>query len=84
VGNGEKSSTESGVINYQVNGTKKTIFFYSKDCDPKNFPRIGDKVSSTNGVNTSLIPVMAYRLRTSAFLSIHISPLSCTVRAAAA
>ncbi|PNF30244.1 Cold shock domain-containing protein E1 [Cryptotermes secundus] len=44
VGNGEKSSTESGIINYQVNGTKKTIFFYSKDCDPKNFPRIGDKV----------------------------------------
>lgn len=44
VGNCEKSSTESGVINYEVNGTKKTIFFYSKDCDPKNFPRIGDKV----------------------------------------
>jgi len=43
-GNCEKSSTESGVINYEVNGTKKTIFFYSKDCDPKNFPRIGDKV----------------------------------------
>ncbi|XP_021919018.1 cold shock domain-containing protein E1 isoform X2 [Zootermopsis nevadensis] len=42
-GTGEKSA-ESGVINYQVNGTKKTIFFYSKDCDPKNFPRIGDKV----------------------------------------
>jgi hypothetical protein len=49
-GNGEKSS-ESGVINYQVNGTKKTIFFYSKDCDPKNFPRIGDKVSSNEDIN---------------------------------
>ncbi|GFG28196.1 hypothetical protein Cfor_07844 [Coptotermes formosanus] len=44
VGNCEKSSTETGVINYDVSGTKKTIFFYSKDCDPKNFPRIGDKV----------------------------------------
>ncbi|XP_069686487.1 RNA-binding protein Unr isoform X1 [Periplaneta americana] len=42
-GNGEKSA-ESGIINYQVNGTKKTIFFYSKDCDPKNLPRVGDKV----------------------------------------
>jgi len=44
VGNCEKSPTESGVINYDVNGTKKTILFYSKDCDPKNFPRAGDKV----------------------------------------
>jgi len=44
VGNCEKSPTESGVINYEVSGTKKTILFYSKDCDPKNFPRVGDKV----------------------------------------
>lgn len=44
LGNCEKSSTDSGVINYEVDGTKKTIFFYSKDCDPKNFPRFGDKV----------------------------------------
>jgi hypothetical protein len=72
VGNGEKSSTESGVINYQVNGTKKMIFFYSKDCDPKNFPRIGDKVSITIDCSTCLIPVMTCRLGTSAFLSIHI------------
>ncbi|PSN48449.1 hypothetical protein C0J52_16573 [Blattella germanica] len=41
--NEEKSPTESGVINYQLNGTKKTIF-YSKDSDPKNLPRTGDKV----------------------------------------
>jgi len=51
VGNCEKSSTESGIINYEVNGTKKTIFFYSKDCDPKNFPRIGDKVSNSKVVS---------------------------------
>ena len=51
MGNCEKSSTESGVINYEVNGTKKTIFFYSKDCDPKNFPRIGDKVSNSKFVS---------------------------------
>lgn len=38
------ASPETGIINYQVNGTKKTIFFLAKDCDPKNTPRIGDKV----------------------------------------
>jgi hypothetical protein len=51
VGNCEKSSTESGVINYEVSGTKKTIFFYSKDCDPKNFPRTGDKVSNCKAIS---------------------------------
>ncbi|XP_067012520.2 RNA-binding protein Unr isoform X2 [Anabrus simplex] len=51
-GNGQSpgrgdNSTETGVINYQVNGTKKTIFFLAKDCDPKTFPRVGDKVEFT-------------------------------------
>lgn len=37
---------ESGLISYQANGVKKTIPFYSKDCDTKHFPRLGDKVLS--------------------------------------
>ncbi|GLH03657.1 Uncharacterized protein GBIM_09526 [Gryllus bimaculatus] len=41
---GKGDNPDVGIINYQVNGTKKTIYFHSKDCDPKNFPRIGDKV----------------------------------------
>nr|WFQ96467.1 cold shock domain-containing protein E1 [Trogoderma granarium] len=41
--NGEHIA-ESGLISYQMNGVKKTISFYSKDCDPKHLPRLGDKV----------------------------------------
>ncbi|XP_044257145.1 cold shock domain-containing protein E1 [Tribolium madens] len=41
--NGEHAP-ESGLITYQANGVKKTIPFYSKDCDMKNYPRLGDKV----------------------------------------
>lgn len=36
--------SEPGIISYQVNGTKMTINFLAKDCDMKNFPRVGDKV----------------------------------------
>lgn len=38
---------ESGLITYQVNGVKKTVPFYSKDCDMKHYPRLGDKVSAS-------------------------------------
>ncbi|KAJ8929356.1 hypothetical protein NQ314_017960 [Rhamnusium bicolor] len=37
-------SNESGLISYTVNGIKKTIPFYSKDCDLKHYPRVGDKI----------------------------------------
>ncbi|KAJ8939113.1 hypothetical protein NQ318_005933 [Aromia moschata] len=43
-GFGGESSGESGLISYTVNGIKKSIPFYSKDCDLKHYPRIGDKV----------------------------------------
>lgn len=36
--------TDSGLISYQANGAKKTVPFYSKDCDLKHYPRVGDKV----------------------------------------
>lgn len=35
---------ESGLISYQANGVKKTVPYYSKDCDTKHYPRVGDKV----------------------------------------
>ncbi|XP_054273916.1 cold shock domain-containing protein E1 isoform X2 [Macrosteles quadrilineatus] len=35
---------EPGTITYQSNGTKKTIPFYYKDCDPRNTPHQNDKV----------------------------------------
>ncbi|KAL1516675.1 hypothetical protein ABEB36_000556 [Hypothenemus hampei] len=35
---------EPGLIGYTVNGIKKTITYYAKDCDIKHLPRIGDKV----------------------------------------
>ncbi|GJQ87988.1 Unr [Trypoxylus dichotomus] len=37
--------TESGTITYQLNGIKKTVPFYSKDCDVRHFPKHGDKVT---------------------------------------
>nr|CAD7399848.1 unnamed protein product [Timema poppensis] len=42
--NGNEKTSESGVIQYQVNGTKKSIYFFPKDCDQKSLPHIGDKV----------------------------------------
>ncbi|RZF48035.1 hypothetical protein LSTR_LSTR002101 [Laodelphax striatellus] len=35
---------ECGTISYQINGIKKTINYYAKDCDPKCAPHVGDKV----------------------------------------
>lgn len=35
---------DTGLISYQVNGVKKTVPYYSKDCDMKHYPRMGDKV----------------------------------------
>lgn len=44
--NGHTNETiESGLISYQLNGIKKTIAFYPKDCDTKHVPRVGDKVN---------------------------------------
>nr|CAD7393916.1 unnamed protein product [Timema cristinae] len=42
--NGNEKTSESGVIQYQVNGAKKSIYFFPKDCDQKSLPHIGDKV----------------------------------------
>ncbi|XP_023030354.1 cold shock domain-containing Unr isoform X2 [Leptinotarsa decemlineata] len=39
-----EAAVESGLITYNVDGEKKTIPFYSKDCNLKHFPRTGDKV----------------------------------------
>lgn len=42
--NGEHTP-ESGTITYHsCSGGKKTLSFYAKDCDMKNYPRLGDKV----------------------------------------
>ncbi|XP_057655391.1 cold shock domain-containing protein E1 isoform X1 [Diorhabda carinulata] len=41
---GENSNPECGLIGYSINGIKKTISFYAKDCNPKQIPRVGDKV----------------------------------------
>ncbi|CAH0547495.1 unnamed protein product [Brassicogethes aeneus] len=41
---GGEPAVESGIITYQIYGTKKTIPYYSKDCDIKHYPRTGDKV----------------------------------------
>lgn len=35
---------ECGLIGYSMSGIKKTIPFYVKDCNPKQYPRVGDKV----------------------------------------
>nr|CAH7723561.1 unnamed protein product [Callosobruchus chinensis] len=40
---------EPGLIGYALNGVKKTITFYMKDCDAKHLPRIGDKVQYISG-----------------------------------
>nr|XP_022919835.1 cold shock domain-containing protein E1 [Onthophagus taurus] len=45
-GSGEHN-VECGLITYQINGgggVKKSVPFYSKDCDARHFPRHGDKV----------------------------------------
>ncbi|KAH1003441.1 cold shock domain-containing protein E1 [Dendroctonus ponderosae] len=43
--NGTTNETsEPGFISYNVNGIKKTIAYYTKDCDIKHLPRVGDKV----------------------------------------
>ncbi|XP_046389893.1 cold shock domain-containing protein E1 [Ischnura elegans] len=41
-GNGDKQ--ENGLISYTLNGMKKTVPFYPKECDSKNVPHVGDKV----------------------------------------
>jgi len=37
----DTNSMEPGLINY---GQQKSIIFFSKDCDPKHIPKLGDKV----------------------------------------
>lgn len=37
-------ANEPGLIGYTVNGIKKTITYYAKDCDVRHLPRIGDKI----------------------------------------
>ncbi|XP_029053101.1 cold shock domain-containing protein E1 isoform X1 [Osmia bicornis bicornis] len=35
---------EPGLIGYTKDNVQKSVIFFSKDCDPKNIPRLGDKV----------------------------------------
>lgn len=35
---------EPGLIGYMKENQQKSVIFFSKDCDPKNIPRLGDKV----------------------------------------
>lgn len=37
----DTNSMEPGLISY---GQQKSIIFFSKDCDPKHIPKLGDKV----------------------------------------
>lgn len=48
--NGNAEHPDTGLINYQANGIKKTIAYYLKD--QRCSPRVGDKVS-TNRLNHS-------------------------------
>lgn len=50
----DTSSVEPGLIGY---GQQKSIIFFSKDCDPKNIPKLNDKVSYTK-----LLYMMVYIL----------------------
>lgn len=38
----DTNSMEPGLIGY---GQQKSIIFFSKDCDPKHIPKLGDKVN---------------------------------------
>lgn len=38
----DTNSIEPGLIGY---GQQKNIIFFSKDCDPKNIPKLNDKVN---------------------------------------
>lgn len=33
-----------GLIGYTKDSQQKSVIFFSKDCSPKNIPRLGDKV----------------------------------------
>lgn len=35
---------ESGLIGYAKDDQSKTIMFFAKDCDPKNVPKLDEKV----------------------------------------
>ncbi|XP_012137903.1 cold shock domain-containing Unr isoform X2 [Megachile rotundata] len=35
---------EPGLIGYMKDNQQRSVIFFSKDCDPKNIPRLGDKV----------------------------------------
>lgn len=41
-----ETGSEAGLISYSINGIKKSIPFYPKDCDMR--PRVGDKVEQNN------------------------------------
>lgn len=40
----DDEATEPGIIAYMKENQQKSIIFFTKHCDPKNIPRIGDKV----------------------------------------
>lgn len=39
------SGLDPGLIGYSNKDEQQNIIFFTKDCDPKNIPRLGDKVS---------------------------------------
>ncbi|KAK2581303.1 hypothetical protein KPH14_008082 [Odynerus spinipes] len=40
----DTNGVQRGLIGYTKDNQQKVIMFFSKDCDPKNIPRVGDKV----------------------------------------
>lgn len=56
-----ENSSEAGLISYSINGIKKSIAFYPKDCEMR--PRVGDKVRHvlSNNPETFLSNVFGFR-----------------------
>lgn len=42
----DTNGIEPGLIGYLKDGQQKNIIFFTKDCDPKSIPTLGDKVSN--------------------------------------
>lgn len=40
----DTNGVQRGLIGYTKDNQQNVIMFFAKDCDPKNIPRVGDKV----------------------------------------
>lgn len=38
------NGNEPGLLGYQENNDEKTIIYFNKDCNSKNYPKLNDKV----------------------------------------